>query len=121
MKEELKEFIEYIKPYLYTACEGKFSGHNFNSYFPKDLKDKIPMYFRDLVSTSIHQIAIKSQPKNIRRKDGTEYISQNHMSQWYFDFLNDETLKSHPGGCEPYYMSWILYEAIKCLELYLNK
>lgn len=120
MNLHLKQFIEYVKPFLYEAIEGKYSGHNFNSYLPKTVKENIPMHFRDLIQTSLHQIAKKSTPTIGKKKDGSEYISSNTMSKWYFDFIEDDSLKTIPSGCEPYYMPWILYEAIKCLELYLN-
>lgn len=116
MDPRLKEFIEYIKPFIDKATEGEYSGHNFNSYMPKSIKENIPMCFRDLVQTSISQIAVKCKPT--AHKDGRSIL--NHMSKWYFDFLNDETLKQIPGGCEPYYMPWILFEAIKCTEAYLK-
>lgn len=115
----IAEFMEYCKPYLSKACEGGFSGHNFNSYLPKRLKDGIPMHFRDLVSSVINSLAKKTSVTSTNRNSGR--VTNNFMPLRYFDWMNDTALKTIPSGFETYYYPWMLYGAFKCLELYLEK
>ena len=95
----------YIKPHIEIAFEGKRNGHNFNSYLPKNLKP-IPNELMDALSTSI---AILS-------------VNYKSVSKWYFDFIDDHSLKTYPGGCSPNnYYGWMIYGCLKSIKAYLNK
>lgn len=116
--ETVEQFLVYCEPFLERACEGGFSGHNFNSYLPKHLKDGIPVHFRDMISTVISSIAKKSAQTSTNRITGR--VTANHMPLRYFDWMKDRNLKTIPSGFETYYYPWMLYEAFKCLEIFLN-
>lgn len=111
LNEDFQIFLDYIDAHINIAFEGKTNGHNFNSYFPRALKDKIPYHLYDIVWMAISQIA-----------ENYKSMSKDDIKFYYQIKDNGYNWKWSQTGYGAYKNGVaFLLKSLKIVELYLNK
>lgn len=113
--QEMVKLLEYIMPHIEIAIDGKKNGHNFNSYFPADLKKVVPYKFYDLIWMGISQMAEWNLSENGFRKVKMDDLKFLDFTHYNWKWSQNGNYNAYKNGIQ------LLLTGLELTELYIEK